>query len=353
MDHHVKVCRAGPQGNDGHRVSRLIDSEDERPESHIQTHVLKADCPETKMACKRALREIAVVLPAQASDAVENFLTELGALGVSIEQFDLTSSTETVRGYFPGDRPTEGLRASVEVYLKAIQAYFPPPMEWRVSLRMLGHQNWEERWKAFLRPIRVTRRIVIKPTWEPYQARKEEILVTIDPGMAFGTGLHATTRLCLEILDREFGQRTEATLMKGSLGPSVLDVGTGSGILAIAAAKMGARRVVGIDIDETAIAVARQNVRRNGVERVVRISRQNLRGLRGRFDLVVANIDPSTLVELKGPLMCHVSQEGRLVLSGILTEQKVALSEIFRDGGFPLVDEKSREGWSCLVLERP
>jgi len=303
------------------------------------------------MGPRREFKEITVVVPWQASEAVENFLVELEALGTSIERFDLEDSTETVRGYFAGDKAMGDLEGSVKAYLKAIEGYFPSPAHWQFSTRVLADKDWQEAWKAFFRPIRVSRRIVIGPTWEPYEARGKETVITIDPGMAFGTGLHATTRLCLEAIDREIDRRIKGNLRKGSMGLSFLDVGTGSGILAIAAARLGASLVMGIDIDETAIEVARQNLRRNSVEQVVRIGSENLKAIDGCFDLVVANIDFTTLAELKGPLAAHVSPGGRLVLSGIIKKQKKSLREMFEGEGFELVQEKSREGWSCLVFE--
>ncbi len=277
---------------------------------------------------------------------------ELGALGVSIEQFDVERSTETIRGFFSCDAPAPELERSIKTYLKAIECYFPSQENPQVSIRRLAEGDWQEKWRAFFRPVRVSPRIVIKPKWEPYEAGEKQVVVEIDPGMAFGTGLHATTRLCLNVMEREIDRRIAARPGKGAVGPSLLDVGTGSGILAITAAKLGAKPVVGIDIDETIIDVARKNVIQNGVEEVVRIGSENLEEIGGRFDLILANIDFRTLANLKGPLTGHVSQGGRLILSGITTRQKRNLSEVFRGEGIQIVKDKSREGWSCLVFER-
>ncbi len=305
------------------------------------------------MTLRKQLREIVVVVPWQASEAVENFLVELGAVGTSVERFDLEGPTETVRAYFPGEKPLDGLEGSVKAYLKAIEDFFPSPVGWQFSARLLAVKDWQETWKVFFRPIRVTRRIVIKPSWEPYEARGKETVIAIDPGMAFGTGLHATTRLCLEVIDREIDRRIRANPGEERIGPSLLDVGTGSGILAIAAARLGARPVVGVDTDETAIEVARQNVRCNGVEGVVRIVSDNLEAIDGCFDLVVANIDLRTLTELKGPLTGRVCQGGRLVLSGIIRRQEAGLKERFQGEDFLFVEGKRRKEWGCLVFERP
>lgn len=304
------------------------------------------------MTPRREFKEIVAVVPWQASEAVENFLVESGALGTSIERLDPEGSTETVRGYFPQDRSIEELEAMVGAYLKAIEDYFPSPAKWQFSVRILTEEDWEEAWKVFFRTIRVTRRIVIKPTWEHYEARGKETVINIDPGMAFGTGLHATTRLCLEAIDREIDRRPGGTQGNRGMRTSLLDVGTGSGILAIAAARLGARPVMGIDIDEGAIEVARQNLRRNRVDRVVKISSGSLKAVHGCFDLVLANIDFKTLVELRGPLASHVCEGGRLVLSGIIRQQAEDLREMFEGEGFQVAKEKSKEQWSCLVFER-
>lgn len=305
------------------------------------------------MTPQEKFTEIAVVVPWEASDAVENFLVESGALGASIEQLDLKGSTATVRGYFSGVQRIAELEASVRAYLSAIQDYFPSPEKRQFSTRILQDEDWQEQWKLFFKPIRVTRRIVVKPSWEAYEARPEEIVIEIDPGMAFGTGLHATTRLCLEVIETEVDRRMRQSDENGGTEISLLDVGTGSGILAIAAARLGARPVVGIDIDETAIEVARQNVGRNRVDQTVRIGSENLEAIDGYFDLVVANIDLPTLFELKELLVSHVSQGGRLILSGILRNDRKDLKWIYRRRGLQFFKEKTREGWCCLIYERP
>ncbi len=293
------------------------------------------------------MTEIVVVVPCQASEAVENFLGELGAMGASIERFDMEGPAETVRGYFAHDKETDQLKRSVEAYLKEIEHFFPSTTPWQSAIRVLSPSDWQEKWKTFFRPTGVTRRLVIKPTWESYEARDNGIVIEIDPGLAFGTGLHPTTRLCLAFLENEIEHR-----IKESKGLSLLDVGTGSGILAIAAARLGARPVVGIEIDDTAREVARQNVKHNHVEGVVSIDSKKLQAIDETFDLVLANIDAKTLAELRDPLIRHVSVDGRLALSGILREQKQGFKGMFRGDQFHCVGEKSREGWSCLVFER-
>jgi ribosomal protein L11 methyltransferase len=293
--------------------------------------------------------EIVVLSPWQASEVVENFLLESGALGTSIDSVDLEFSAERVHGYFPEDTEIDELEAAVGAYLNAIRDYIPTPERWEYSSRILPDKDWQDAWKTFYKTIRVTHRIIVRPTWESYRGRRGETVIEIDPGMAFGTGLHATTRLCLEAIDEEIKRRIGATQEPRV---SLLDVGTGSGILAIAAAKLGARPVIGIDIDETAIEVARQNAKKNGVQEAVRISLKALTAVDDRFDLVVANIDYRTLTEFKGLLISHVSERGRLILSGIIGEDRERLREIFEQGGCQIVGEKQRERWTCLIYEQ-
>jgi ribosomal protein L11 methyltransferase len=295
--------------------------------------------------------EITAVVPCQASEAVENFLLEAGSLGTSIEQFNGNGSTETVRAYFSVDRRVDRIEAALGAYLKAIENYVASPGTWQISGCILD-EDWKDRWKAFFKTTRVTRGIVIKPTWEAYTAKGQEIVIEIDPGMAFGTGLHATTRLCLQAIHSERDRRIRENRLVRETPLSLLDVGTGSGVLAIAAAKLGLRPVMAIDIDETAIEIARQNVKRNKVARVVRISRKRLEAVKGCFDFVVANLDLKTLLGLRESLTAHVSHGGRLVLSGILGREKAAINAALCGGGFQIVSEKKRAGWTCLVLER-
>jgi len=300
------------------------------------------------------LNEISITVDHQAAEAVENFLLEIGALGTVIDRFDLDGSTETVRGYFLSDQQVEALKRSIREYLGSINPYFPLASQAQIRFHRLPKENWQEEWKRFFRPVRVTRRLVVKPTWETYITRKKEIIIEIDPGMAFGTGLHATTQLSLRAIEREIGRRTGTVRRQRGRRPSLLDVGTGSGILAIGAAKLGATPVLGIDNDEEATKVARQNVRRNQVEGTVKIGSNCIDTIRKTFDIVVANIDMGTLTQLKTELMAHVSLWGALILSGILKTQKDILKGefVFASGSTRLIHEVDKEEWSCLVYER-
>ena len=157
-----------------------------------------------------------------------------------------------VIGYFPGDRSAAAKRRQLETAVRNLDA--TAGVRCRITYGEMDEEDWAESWKAFFWPEKISPRLVVKPTWRPYQARADEIVLEIDPGMAFGTGTHPTTRLCLLAM--------EAHLRKGH---RVLDIGTGSGILLVAAAKLGAGRLCGIDTDPVAVDIARENLQRNGV----------------------------------------------------------------------------------------
>ena len=226
-----------------------------------------------------------------------------------------------VRTYLPVNRRLNWRRTRIEVGIRLLSLIQPiPPME----SRTIEPREWEEGWKAFYTLLRVGQRLVVCPSWTEYAAKEGEVVVRLDPGMAFGTGHHPTTRLCLAELERRMRP-----------GAKVLDLGTGSGILAIAAAGLGAGSVVGLDRDATACTVARRNVRANGLARGVRIMRGSVprAGVSG-YDLVLANISAKVLTELAAPLAETLAPDGLLIASGVLEEQSASVAEAFRGRAF-------------------
>jgi len=205
------------------------------------------------------------------------------------------------------------------------------------STEAIAEQNWVQLTQAQFDPIRISGRLWIVPSWHE-APDPAAINLVLDPGMAFGTGSHPTTRLCLEWLER--------TLQEGE---SVLDYGCGSGILAIAAARMGAASVCGVDIDPQAVAAARANAERNAV--AARFSDSSL-PVDGMFDVVIANILSNPLKVLAPAICSHVRPGGRLALSGILTDQADELIAIYREW-IPLAVADDREGWVCLAGSKP
>ncbi|MEK7851737.1 MAG: 50S ribosomal protein L11 methyltransferase, partial [Deltaproteobacteria bacterium] len=235
--------------------------------------------------------------------------------------------------FTPEDAPVKG--AEIKRYLQ------DRGLEFEITVSKLKDDDWAHKWKEFFKPEKVTGRIVIKPTWEPYHAQGNEIVIAIDPGMAFGTGTHATTRACLQLIEEVVG--------KGDIS-SMFDVGTGSGILSIAAARLGVSKTIAMDIDETARKVAEDNVSLNKVGNSVRIIDTPLDKISIEFELVVANIIAEELVRLSPVLKERVTAGGYLVLSGIISEKADMVKESFKSLA---LEKEVREGeWVSLLFKK-
>ncbi|NWF92563.1 MAG: 50S ribosomal protein L11 methyltransferase [Syntrophaceae bacterium] len=284
---------------------------------------------------------VTIFVPAGFGEAVSNFLIEQGATG--IEEVGGDSKEERVRTYLEEDGRERRVLRNLRRYLKSLEKIEPELSHSRVETTSLADQDWGEKWKTFFKPVQVTSRLIVKPPWSRIRLRKDQIAIEINPAMAFGTGTHATTKLCLKVLERSLRRK----------GLSVLDVGTGSGILSIAAAKLGAREVWGIDIDRLAVENARENAERNGVSDIVKISKGSIGRVEKRFDVVIANIDQKNLRRMRWPLIRHLEDQGFLVLSGILEGEAVPLRQSYLETNhvrFARVTQE--EGWACLTFQK-
>ena len=213
----------------------------------------------------------------------------------------------------------------------------------RLTCRDIDEHDWAESWKAFFKPLRVCSNIVIKPAWEPFNPRPDDIVIEIDPGMAFGTGSHPTTVLCLSLIQRYLKQ-----------GNAFLDVGTGSGILSIAAARLGARRLVGVDVDETAVAIATVNLKRNGVptEHCRLVCGHLLDGIDEEFDVIAANILTDVILELLPGLPTALKPGGIFICSGIIEENTDKVVSAIRQTGLDPLKVRVRESWVGIAAGR-
>lgn len=203
------------------------------------------------------------------------------------------------------------------------------------SRSVVADQDWAEAWKAFYHPRRLTRTLVVRPSWEDYTPAPGERVITLDPGMAFGTGYHASTVLCLELLE------------EAPAGESVLDLGTGSGILAIAALLLGSARVLAVDCDPVAVRTARQNLAANGLSGRARVVLYD-GPPPGQYHLILANLVAAQLVELAPALASGLWPGGRLVAGGIVEERAAEVEEALVAAGLTLEERRSREGWVGL-----
>ena len=199
--------------------------------------------------------------------------------------------------------------------------------------------EWKDRWKEYFVPTRVSERIVVKPTWREYQRTGDELVIEIDPGMAFGTGTHETTSLSLRMLEKYVTPASR-----------VLDVGTGSGILAIAAVLLGAEDVLGIDIDEDAVRVANENLALNGTADKARAIRGDLTaGVDYKADIVVANLLADLVMRLSPDAGRHLEKGGIYITSGILTTKKEQVAEVVKQSGFDILEVLEDGEWCSIV----
>ncbi len=282
--------------------------------------------------------QLSLKAPSAALDAISNFLIERGSPGVVLKRNE-------VRAFFEQSGRNAALKRDVHRFLKEIRGIYPniakEPLRWSI----LRDKNWNSSWRRFFSPQKIGRGLWVTPPWiaPPFSSGRK--LITIEPGMAFGTGTHATTRGCLEFLE-------EVTALLPPQDITALDVGTGSGILAIALAKMGASKVLALDNDPVAVKAARSNVRRNRVEKTVKLALCSLGRIKGSFTIVVANLTAETIIHLADALQEKVSPKGYLILSGIL---KPTADEVLRQycpGSFTLVRQKNLKDWSTLLLRK-
>lgn len=310
--------------------------------------------------------ELAIELPAEHVDAVSDFLVSLTGRGVLVEDVQEGGKDyhERIRAYLTQKDKELGLLQAIEEYLgdlRKIHSDFP---EIRLSARMISEEDWSENWKRYFRPIRVGRCLVIKPSWETYVPRRGDVVVEIDPGQAFGTGTHVTTAMILEAMEALWER--EGWLRAGDWGQEqgggspafrlrVLDVGTGTGILGIVAARLGASSVLGIDVDPDAVDIARENVRRNHVHLCMTVSMTPLWQIGETFHLILANLDRDTLILLAKDMVDRLEEGGYVLLSGVLVEQKEAILECLGGQGLTCLEERiDPEGgeWIAMVMGR-
>jgi ribosomal protein L11 methyltransferase len=250
-----------------------------------------------------------------------------------------------VRAFFVRSPRTPALKREIQRFLRDIRKIYPGFGEQPLRWTLLKEKNWANSWRRFFSPHKVGRSLWITPPWvQPPKTRRRQI-ITIEPGMAFGTGTHATTRCCLEFLEHLVARFNGEEL-------TALDVGTGSGILAIALAKMGADSVTALDNDPTALKVARGNVRVNGVERRIKLANWRLDKVDESFGVVVANLTAETIFDLAGALEDRVAAGGYLVLSGILHPKARQVVRRFSPVPFFLLRQSREKEWVTLLLRK-
>lgn len=292
----------------------------------------------------------------EAVDAISRFFLDRGSLGMAYDErrfgpngdpadpLPPPDEVTKLTAYFPWDADLHDLKKAFQEFLPVLAVSFGADAGSFVSAAEISDFGWAEKWKEFFVPRKVGRRLVVSPSWEPYEAAEGEVVLTIDPGQAFGTGTHETTRLCMQFIEDVFDA--------GSPPQRVLDIGAGTGILGIAAARLGAAFTMAIDTDPKAVEVAVENARINGVSERFAATFRPLSAAEGTYDLVVANIIAEILVDLKEEIVARCAAGGTLILSGILEEKSGWVEEEFRSGGARLVERKIDGQWAALLMRR-
>ncbi len=251
-----------------------------------------------------------------------------------------------VRAYIPARDPAAAERAAAEILvaLGHLQAFGLRPIG-EPRTRIVHETDWADAWKAYFPVMRVGRRLVIRPTWRRHRRQPDDVVLALDPGMAFGTGLHPTTRLCLAGI--------EALSDRGELaGARVLDVGCGSGILAIAALKLGAATALGVDTDPIAVEATLANARRNALVRRLRARDGSLPSGESGFDVVLANLIAGVLVPLAPALRDELLPGGTLIASGIFIDRETEVASAFESVGLGVTARWAEGDWVALGARR-
>ena len=305
--------------------------------------------------------EIACHVPDALVDPLADFLVDLTGTGVSIDNRTVDTFSpddiaelpvKTVKAYVTAERDVAQVVARISGFLAEAAAATVDFVPETPTVTIIQEEDWANSWKAYFKPTRIGSRLVIKPSWEEYSPLASDITLELDPGMAFGTGTHGTTRLCLEALERIMFRESAFADSRLPAAPAVLDVGCGSGVLSIAAVKFGAERVAAVDIDPVAVQVTTENAGLNGVLAAIDASTTPLTGLSPLFHIVLANILAEELVRLALPLIDRVAPAGYLILSGILLEREPFVTAGFAPLPITLVETTHSGEWSCLVYRK-
>ncbi|MBE7896837.1 50S ribosomal protein L11 methyltransferase [Paenibacillus polymyxa] len=316
--------------------------------------------------------EITIHTSEEAVEMISNFLHEAGAGGVSIEESgslnkprdtsygqwydrplnDIPEGQATIKGYFAEEVDMDSVRAQIEPRVEQLRTFDIDPGEVRYELKTVHEDDWANAWKQYFKPLRVSDRLTIKPTWEEYEpASEDEKIIELDPGMAFGTGTHPTTSLCL---------RTLESVIQG--GEEVIDVGTGSGILAIGAVKLGAKHVLALDLDPVAVSSARENTRLNELEERITIKESDLLSVLNASDptlgiqlpvkLVVANILAEIILLFIDDVYNALQPGGIYIASGIWKNKEEAVETALKAAGFEITEINRDEDWLAFVARK-
>ncbi|WP_368504854.1 50S ribosomal protein L11 methyltransferase [Alkalihalophilus sp. As8PL] len=303
--------------------------------------------------------EFSIHTTEEAVEPVCNILHEAGASGVVIEDpIDLIKDWGVHYGEIyqlsPDDYPEDGVIVKayflvnsflletideVKESINNLTTYEIDLGHNSVQLAEVNEEDWATAWKKYYKPVKISKSITITPTWEEYEPTEEEMVIELDPGMAFGTGTHPTTVLCIQALE---------SVLKGD--EDVVDVGTGSGVLSIAAAKLGAKSVLGLDLDEVAVESAALNVKLNNVSDVVSVRQNNLlEQVDGKYEVIVANILAEVIVQFVQDAAAILKPGGAFITSGIIKRKKQEVKDALVAAGFTIEEVVEMDDWVAII----
>lgn len=303
--------------------------------------------------------EIKVITTSEALEPVSGIFYSMDCKGVAIEdpedilnreQGPLTwdfadinileygGKAASIKAYFSEDDNPSTIVKYIEEKLKIIKESGINIGEGKVLYAIVKEEDWANNWKKYYKPTKIGKHIVVKPIWENYSNKDNELVIELDPGMAFGTGTHETTRMCVEALEKN----VEANSV-------IYDIGTGSGILAIAAAKLGAKEVLGVDLDPVAVDSAMQNVQHNKLNNIKIIEGNLVEVVEGKADIVVANIIAEIICILIDDVKKVLKTGGLFISSGIIHERREMVIDKLENSGFQVLEVNKDGEWNCIT----
>lgn len=303
---------------------------------------------------------IKVVLNKEYLEEVAEVFNELGSGGAVIDDPDLVEQYAesgqwdawefpeipggkkySVTGYLPVNHELEGRLENLFLQLNELKNT-RENFDYEVDQTPVDEEDWANSWKQYFKVLKIGERTVIRPSWEEYEKKQDEIVIDLDPGMAFGTGSHATTSQAMELTEKYL-----------KTGDKVIDVGTGSGIISIQAAKLGASFVNAYDYDAVAVKSAERNVEDNNLSTVISVKQNDLlSGIQEKANLIIANIVADVIIRLIPQLDSHLSENGKIILSGIIEKRLQEIKELLEEYNFEIFESREKEGWYALGVKR-
>ncbi|EJU20606.1 ribosomal protein L11 methyltransferase [Peptoanaerobacter stomatis] len=306
--------------------------------------------------------EISVSTTTQATEIISNIFIEIGSKGVMIEDpsdfyyqtkdelawdyiekevFDYGHEDVKIIGYFSQEEDIEQKINDLKERLSKLGDIGVELGTLEISKKIIYQKNWENEWKKYFKTQKISKNIVIKPSWENYEKQADEKIIEIDPGMAFGTGTHETTKMCINAIEKYI--KSEDIL---------IDIGCGSGILSIAGAILGAKKVIAVDLDKLAVKISKENVELNNYQDIIEVRHGNLTDvITEKADIIVANIIADAIVMLSENIKDFMKEDAYFISSGIINEKADYVKENLIKNGFEIIEHNNDKEWNCIVAK--